>query len=72
VTLRLLRIGTAAILLVTLALESHAQTVTLQIKPKVGDTLRLRIEGKGSRRGHDDDAPLIDAPLVAHDRRGDG
>ncbi len=43
-TPRLLRIITAAILLVTLAVEAHAQSVTLQIKPKVGDTLRLRIE----------------------------
>jgi hypothetical protein len=44
VTPRLLRIGSAAILLVTIAAEPHAQAVTLQIKPKVGDTLRLRIE----------------------------
>lgn len=42
-TPRLLRIGTAAVLLVAPAGESHAQSVTLQIKPKVGDTLRLRI-----------------------------
>ena len=28
----------------SLAVESHAQSVTLQIKPRVGDTLRLRIE----------------------------
>jgi hypothetical protein len=44
VTRRLLRVGTAAVLLGSLAVESHAQSVTLQIKPKVGDTLRLRIE----------------------------
>lgn len=43
-TPRLLRIGTSAVLLVALAVESHAQSVTLQIKPRVGDTLRLRIE----------------------------
>jgi hypothetical protein len=70
VTLRLLRIGTAAILLVTLALESHAQTVTLQIKPKVGDTLRLRIEqeveitGEGKVRDADTTMTLRSSMLL--------
>jgi hypothetical protein len=70
VTPRLLRIGTAAVLLVTLAIESHAQTVTLQIKPTVGDTLRLRIEqeveitGEGKVRDTDTTMTLRSSMLL--------
>lgn len=43
-TLFVRRIVAAVMLTATVAPVAHAQSVLLQIKPKVGDTLRLRIE----------------------------
>lgn len=44
VTLLLRRVGAGALLVASVVSGARAQSVTLQIKPKVGDTLRLRIE----------------------------
>lgn len=69
-TRRLLRVGTAAVLLGSLAVDSHAQSVTLQIKPKVGDTLSLRIEqeveitGEGKVRDTDTTMTLRSSMLL--------
>lgn len=69
-TRRLLRVGTAAVLLGSLVVDSHAQSVTLQIKPKVGDTLSLRIEqeveitGEGKVRDTDTTMTLRSSMLL--------
>jgi hypothetical protein len=45
------RIGVAAALVGSVSATAHAQNVMLQIKPRVGDTLRLRIEQEIERSG---------------------